>query len=236
MKKIYATTVALLLFVSASSNAFAQSCPPFPTRGKQIINSFLDQSKYLLMAQGSDDDRRVLTKAIAEQMRFDLGSWSVKSADKNRPQSKDSLALPMSGGPAFCNYDWQNGSTRRAYDVIEGAYIADQNLLPTAAVNHLGGPPQTPVVDPAVPDIAVTDALAARISSLEVILRQVSAQLAGADARLGVLADEVNQAETAANKALDNTNRIDDYLATRPIPTGCTASFFGRGSCGLRFP
>lgn len=228
MKRIFVSFVVCLL--SGMPNAAsAQECPTFPARGVEIIDGFLSQSRYLTLAQGNDDQRRELTKAIAEQMKYDLGNWSLKSADPGRPQSKDSLSLPVTGGPAFCNWDWQNGTTRlRSIDAnTRGEFIADQHLLPTAAVNHLGSivapvdPPAVPGIDPALAAALVRlDVLTAHVVALNVELRQAQEAFAAQTQAFSAQSERLTTVEASIS-------RIDAFLASRAVPTDCRASFLG---------
>lgn len=231
--------LAMLLVISSTLSASAQTCPTFPTRGEQIIDQLV--AKHPALAQGDDVQRRLLTRYIAEQMRYEFGNWSMKAADKTRPQSKDSLALPVNGGPAFCNWDWQNGTTRkRAIDRnTEGEYLDDQYLLPTTAVNHLGlivtGPsvPTQPTLPP--PTDAVIESLKVQVEILRSELQQAQATVAEAAAGLHALTAEV-QAQRAAldsmNAVLIEQQGLVGALHARPVPTGCRVSLFGiRGNC-----
>lgn len=236
MKKTYAVMLAMLLSVFVSNASYAQTCLTFPLRGVQIIDQFLSDPTNLTLAKGTDDQRRLLTKQIAEQMRFELGNWSTKSADSGRPQSKDSLAFPM-GDDTFCNFDWQNGDTRlRSINAnTRGTFIADQHLLPTAAVNHLGivvgspGPVEPPVSsvsdDPAF--VALNNAVIELQHVVAELNDRLSSQVANLQQADGVQNDRLSAAESAFA-------RIDAFLATKPIPATCKASLFGIGvSCRL---
>lgn len=162
--------LSFVLFVGSVVPTFAE-CPGFPQRGVEIIEIFLVNHRGL--AQGDDDARRLLTKMIAEQMRFELGAWSTKSASSIRPPSKDSLARPINNGPTFCNWDWQHGTTRERSVMTgqAGEFIDDQHLLPTAAVNHLGNIVQLPTQPLPSVDIVL------RLDRIESIVRDHVAQM-----------------------------------------------------------
>jgi hypothetical protein len=105
------------------------------------------------LAEGDDDQRRILTRMIAEQCHFELGSrWGVKSRDAFTPQSKDSIAF-LDVQPAFFNWDWQNGTTREPQVVAgqPGERITDQLWLAVSPVNHLSGAPIPPQPTPPSP-------------------------------------------------------------------------------------
>lgn len=181
MKRHAQITVLLLSLLALATGAFAQECPGFPQRGIEIIDALYANHKGL--AHGDDDARRMLTRMIAEQMRFELGSWSTKSAGSGRPQSKDSIALPVGTAGAFCNWDWQHGSTRvRTINAgTRGEFINDQQPLPTSAVNHLGGivaPPEPPTAPPVPPSPtpisdSVMAAIVASIQGLQKDVREI---------------------------------------------------------------
>lgn len=151
--------VCLFVFLLAAPVA-AQPCPGFPARGIQIIDALYNAS----LAQGSDDQRRQLTRTYIEQLVFEfpLDGWTWKSADPGRPPSKDSISKLVAG--RLCNWDWQNGSTRlRSVQAGQvGEDITGQNPIPVAGVNHLvdvpSPPPPTPQpLPPPVPQPAPID-------------------------------------------------------------------------------
>jgi hypothetical protein len=142
----------LIVFLLASSPAFAQTCPPFPARGVQIIDALYNP----VLAMGTDDQRRALTRVFIEQLVFEGpgDGWTWKSADPGRPPSKDSIARVVSG--RLCNWDWQNGGTRaRSVQPGQpGEDITGQNAIPVPGVNHLSdlpGPSIPPGPVPATP-------------------------------------------------------------------------------------
>lgn len=204
MKKITLFTIfACSVFLNTAS---AQPCPGFPERGAKIIDTFYEQN--IMLAHGDDDQRRTLTRIIAEQMRFEFGAWSVKSAGPGRPQSKDSLALPQGDSGAFCNWDWQNGTTRkRAVEPgMVGDFIADQILLPTEAVNRLGNTPAplpTPVPSP-VPQPSPVD-LSGVLKMLDALAKGQDVQreqLERVFANLTAQHDEAKQLDAAHDERL----------------------------------
>lgn len=179
-----------LVLVLASRTAFAQ-CPPFPARGVQIIDALYSAR----LAEGTDDERRALTRLFIEQLVFESPSdgWTRKSADPGRPESKDSIARVAAG--RLCNWDWQNGTTRRrqvqAGDI--GDDITGQNPIPTAGVNHLTepgpGPGPQPVPVP-IPGIDLSgvysrlDGLTLKGNELASQLERIYADLAARDVAL----------------------------------------------------
>lgn len=125
----------------------------FPTRGVEIIDAFLERAEYRMLAQGSEDDRRTLTRRIAQQLRFELGpGWGTKKAGEGNPQSKDAVAF--SQPPALVCWDWQNGTTR-ARQVQAGELatdIHDQFFIDVEPINVLSIPSSEPVPTTPVPD------------------------------------------------------------------------------------
>ena len=135
----------------------------FPDTGITITKALY--MVYRDLARGSDDDRRRLTKMMAEQMCFALGPrWGTKRADPGRPPSKDSLAFNSMDGQLW-NFDWQNGSTREPNEASEMEDITGQVFMAVAPVDHLTltspGPsppaPAPPPVHPAYPGDAFWD-------------------------------------------------------------------------------
>jgi len=107
-----------------------------PARAIQIIDAFLQRNPEL--AKGTDDNRRALTMAIAQQIRFELGpGWGTKRADPGRPPSKDSFSFK---GDHLYNWDWQNGTSRgrQVFAGQEGAKIDDQTFIEVTGVDRLG--------------------------------------------------------------------------------------------------
>jgi hypothetical protein len=90
------------------------------------------------LAVGNDDQRRELTRMIAEQIRFELGpGWGTKKAGPANPPSKDSITF---NDPAtLWNWDWQNGATREPIPPGEMTDITGQVFIEVSPINHLGG-------------------------------------------------------------------------------------------------
>jgi hypothetical protein len=107
--------------------------------------------KYETLARGDDDDRRQVTRAMAEQARHDLGPhYGTKSGDKTRPPSKDAIAFREDDTHLY-SWDWQNGTTREPMIVVgqEAGNISDQYFIEVPPVDHLGG--ETPTEPPPAP-------------------------------------------------------------------------------------
>lgn len=152
--RVEVVAAALLLLLMASPLS-AQTCPGFPARGVQIIDALYNPA----LANGTDDDRRQLTRTILEQLAFEMPAdgWTWKSADPGRPPSKDSLSRLING--RLCNWDWQSGATRqRAVQAgTLGEDITGQNPIPVARTNHLGDAPEPlpPTPGPSAPPVIV---------------------------------------------------------------------------------
>lgn len=116
-----------------------------PNRVHQIIVALYELHTDL--ANGGDEERRTLTRMMAEQTCFELGpQWGTKSAGLGRPPSKDSLAF---NDPAtLFGWDWQNGATRLPNPPGEMADITGQIFLVVSPVDHLGEEIPGPDPDP----------------------------------------------------------------------------------------
>lgn len=131
----------VLLVLLCAVPAGAQT---FPARAQDIVNTLYERNKNL--ADGTDDERRALTRQIIEQLvcEFPNDGYGGKSADPGRPFSKDAIAQTISG--RFIAWDWQNGASRRPQVPIGFTDITGQNPIPVGCINHLnGGPVSTPV-------------------------------------------------------------------------------------------
>lgn len=117
-----------------------------PDRVKQIVDQLYEKHKHLAHSS-NDEDRRKLTKMIAEQTRFELGAqWGWKSAHASlQSPSKDAIAYVETGGIHGAKQDmmiWDlfNGATREPHEDPHGEktsqyFIAEPMITPQ---NHLG--------------------------------------------------------------------------------------------------
>lgn len=190
MKYHFFVISALLSLMVAP--AHAQTCPPFPERGVQIIDALYNP----VLAQGTDDQRRELTRTFVEQLVFEKpgDGWTWKSADPGRPPSKDSISRIVNG--RLCNWDWQSGSTRqRSVQVGQiGDDITGQNPISVAGVNHLIDAP--PVVAPPVvtpPPMQTVVDLSAITAQNERIFANLTAQLQAVTEQNAALAAQLRQ-------------------------------------------
>lgn len=126
--------------------------PTLKIRQAEIIESLY--GLHLDMARGTDDQRRELTKMMAQQFAFEYGrEYGIKSADPTRPPSKDAIAIQFLG--RLYSWDWQNGTTREPQVRVgqEAEDITGQNFIPVEPFNYLGdngdtnNPPDNPPED-----------------------------------------------------------------------------------------
>jgi len=79
--------------------------PDFPARGRLIIQNLYEANRAL--AAGSENQQRLLTRLIAEQMAFELGpAWGCKAATPTRPQGPSELAYLE---PPLWIWRWSDG-------------------------------------------------------------------------------------------------------------------------------
>ena len=164
----------------------------FPSGGRAILDRLYAQHQD--WAKGSDDDRRALTKMMAEQFAFTFGPrWGTKRAAG--PQSKDTLALLLDDG-AFDMWDWQNGSTK-AIQVQDGAaptfqHVADQVFLSVTPTNHLGMTPPPPPDDNDA-DGPINPTLLETLTALALQLQTIPQQAEAFRAEVRSLAEKVDE-------------------------------------------
>lgn len=104
------------------------------------------------LARGSDDDRRALTRLMAEQLATQDPKWGTKSADPGRPPSKDAVAY---NGASLWGWDTINGTSREVQVAAgqEGEDITGQTFIAVTPTDHLGTG-QLPI--PPIPPIPPT--------------------------------------------------------------------------------
>lgn len=144
--------------------------PPPPKEEPPVSEMYLPEPVYRIvvqlsernraLAEGTDDDRRALTKLIAEQVRYSIGpQWGWKSNHANgHAPSKDAIAFI--GDEAVLEnqrqgmfvFDLFNGSTRQPHPLpLKGEWV-EQYFIPVRPVNHLGfAPPEAPPKPPPPP-------------------------------------------------------------------------------------
>lgn len=123
----------------------------FPGRGQDIIASLCGKNQAL--ALGDDDARRLLTRMIAAQMAFELGTrWGTKTAGVGRPQSKDSISYDSE---PVINWDWQDGASRQPKQIAgtDGEPLPGQIFFPVTAQDYLGVSVTSPT--PSIPGVTV---------------------------------------------------------------------------------
>ncbi len=76
-----------------------------PPRVLEIVRALY--AAYVTLANGSDDDRRALTRMIAEQVRFELGpGWGCKATTATSPQAQSRIAFV--GPEGLVAWRWQD--------------------------------------------------------------------------------------------------------------------------------
>jgi hypothetical protein len=122
----------------------------FPNGGAAIVQALYERFRPL--AEGNDDDRRALTRIIAQTFCARFGAeWGTKATYPHYPQSKDAIAFGYPSG-SIDIWDWQNGATR-APQVRDGAPPTypdartkegnPQAFIRVDAYDHLAPPSQT---------------------------------------------------------------------------------------------
>lgn len=155
-----------------------------PDGVQQIVNALY--AAHLDLANGTDDQRRSLTQLIVEQTVFSFPGegWGWKSADPNRPLSKDSIAKQQDG--RLLNFDLFNGGTRQPNDHPQSEDITGQTFRPWPGVDHLGvapAEPGAPTPPPSTPPQSTRSGGALIDGQLAALLMRVNAQ----DAKIAAL-------------------------------------------------
>lgn len=102
-------------------------------------------TKFIGLAHGSDEDRRMVTLFLAQQLRFELGpGWGTKKAGLASSQSKDAIAYTLEEtdpSHPMDVWDWQNGATRapqvQVYDPPTRPNVTGQVFIQVVPTNHL---------------------------------------------------------------------------------------------------
>lgn len=213
----------------------------------QILVALWERNKPL--ANGSDDDRRVLQKKIAETVcarKGDRWGWKSNHSDWSSP-SKDGLAM-LPPGATFTPHDRQslyiwdcfNGSSRipnpqPIMNISDGT--ENQYFIPVEPVDHLSDvPPPPPPPPPADTE------LTARVAAMEVALRALTTkteeglnamneefhkELEALDLRLGALG--TNFAKRGDPVEVEGTISIGAVLGGRKVKwTGVIGKILSR--------
>jgi hypothetical protein len=193
--------IGLALLVLLAVPALAQ--PRLPQRVDTIVQALYE--RHTALSHGDDNQRRALTKMVAEQVFCELrGGWGWKSASPTRPPSKDAIALKDVTG--FHGWDLFNGSTRKP---IKGGLYHDlnhgtpQHFIAVSAVDHLGTgctgpgtpPPPPPDPDPEPPptEDPTRDAILAELRAINAKFELLLAQQAMRDAELRAAIEELRK-------------------------------------------
>jgi hypothetical protein len=210
---------ALLLLWPVSAGA---QCPGFPARGVQIIDALYNPA----LAQGTDDQRRELTRTFLEQLVYEspADGWTWKSADPGRPPSKDSLARIVNG--RLCNYDWQNGSTRGRQIQAGGPGddITGQNPIAVAGVNHLSDAStvNVPPVNQGQSPVIITSQT--DLSAVKAWIEQAQAAIDAAEERRYIdLVNRHNQTDAIVKEAADKQGALAATFSNRYVQIALAA-------------
>jgi hypothetical protein len=133
------------------------SVTSLPPRALEIIRALY--ATFIDLANGSDDDRRVLTRTIAEQIRFELGpEWGCKASTPTNPQGQSQIAFNAPDGLVGWRWQDNDGSVT---GVPNGPLpnppmqsFAGQHFIAVAPINHFAagpGPAPEPGAPPAPP-------------------------------------------------------------------------------------
>jgi hypothetical protein len=177
----------IALFIISIHAPILNAQPVFPQRAADIIDALFDGR-----ANGSDDDRRALTRAIIEQLvcEFPDDGYGAKSAAPDRPFSKDSIARRI--GDRLYGWDWQSGYTRKRM-VQPGDPAGDMtghHFIEIECIPHLGVfVPNGIVKDPNVSNEldALVDLLAELERKLDELTNQNERIYADLVARINIL-------------------------------------------------
>jgi hypothetical protein len=120
-----------------------------PDRVLQIVRELYARHKTL--AEGPDDQRRLLTRMVAEQVRLELGpAWGHKSADPTRPPSKDAIAKRE--GSTLLAWDLFDGTTREPFSDPDSIDITGQHFIDVSPGHNYLGVIPPPLDDDDDPD------------------------------------------------------------------------------------
>lgn len=157
---------------------------PLPARVRAIIEALY--SRYVVLAEGTDDDRRALTLKCAQQICFEFGSkWGTKSADSGRPPSKDAIAY--FDGITLYSADCFNGTTKKPSVPDQLEESPGQHFISVTPINHLGAPDSGGVV--VIPGVPSGDLAAALVAaggyakSLETVIADLLLRVKALEAR-----------------------------------------------------
>ena len=175
-----------------------------PDRIPVICEVMYERNKTL--AHGNEDQRRQLTRMIAEQIAHELGTnWGTKSRSSTEPQSKDGIALKITTSGTMDIWDWQNGTTRKN-QLVAGQQpdypnITDQHFIAVTPTNHLGNGGTDPIPDPP------NDDCIEKIEYLEVKVNELITVIEFQNDRISSL-----------EMAITNLTQITEYLRDKPYP------------------
>lgn len=218
-------------FILISNIAFAQ--PSFQSKDVQLLESF--HSKFGLPALDGDS-ARAWTMQLAEQFAFSFPNegWGTKSAGGGRPPSTDVIARNCCGG--LWGYDVilsQSSPTQTLISNPGPLNLAGQVFIAVTPRNHLGSiiPPIT------TPPPVNLEPLFTRVQILEQQILNLNAKLKELESQQSATIKQIFELSDYARETDGLLGARIGVLESKPIPTGCTARFLGRGvGCNLVFP
>jgi hypothetical protein len=172
----------------------------FPARVQVIVETLYERN--LKLAESPhDDDRRILARMIAEQVRFELGDeWGWKSNHGvGVSPSKDAIAQRI--GPLRLNerqplhiWDLFNGDSRKPY-TFPLSKVSEQFFIPVEPVNHLAVVKFPEPKEPKAPSVPNVGSI---VLNLGPIIEPLLAEIDALKTRVAVLENKVPAAAPAA--------------------------------------
>lgn len=172
-------------------------------RQVEIINQLYNLN--IPLARGTDEQRRKLTRMIAEQLAFEFGpDWGTKASSPSNPQSKDSISFRLNS-QSFDNWDWQNGDTREPQVRVgqPGQTITGQFFIQVNPTNHIGTIPNPPPIPDPPPSDDVMRVLAEIKANQTLILNALLTQ---------------GQVLSRVNVQTNDTRSIVQAILDKPVP------------------
>lgn len=183
----------------------------FPARGVDIVWALYNAHTDL--ANGTEDNRRQLTRMIAEQMCFELGKvWGTKKGGPGNPQSKDAIAYDNGNG-TFDVWDWQNGATRQPQVTANQPpdyprLTSPQEFIEVTPVNHIGEEPPAPPDDEDDND----EELEMRVANLEQDVSNLQKGVSDLNRDITDLTIKIATLETSVQTLRNEVDSIVDRL------------------------
>lgn len=201
--------------------ALATPAAAQPPRFVEIAKAIAEQQH--LPSAPSDDQRRAVTVAIAEQLTFEFPNqgWGAKSAEPGRPISKDCVAkVEQLAGSTIVRggcYEWWDGNALSGR-VAERPVLNDipgQNFIAVAPVDHLGAGGASSGDRPAHHDEDQVSTVRARIDALESRLTEAHQAVAALEQRVTALEQrpaDASGSSTSSGDVTADVRRIRELL------------------------